>query len=196
MKIAFLASHRGSNMQTVIEACASGRLPATPVVLISNNRGAEALERARRHDVPAYVFNATTHPEPDQLDIAILNTLQSHQADLVLLAGYMKKIGPRVLAALAGRIINIHPALLPKFGGQGMFGAHVHRAVLAAGEKITGVSVHLVDGEYDHGRILAQTEVPVLPGDTVETLAERVLPKEHELLISTLRQIAAGELIL
>jgi phosphoribosylglycinamide formyltransferase-1 len=194
MNIAFLASHRGSNMQAIIGACASGALAAKPAVLVSNNRGAEALERARRHGVTVYVLNAATHTEPDQLDLAILDALLAHQTDLVVLAGYMKKIGPRVLAAFAGRIINIHPALLPKFGGQGMYGAHVHRAVLAAHETVTGASVHLVDEEYDHGRVLAQAEVPVLADDTVETLAARVLAREHEVLISTLRRITRGEL--
>jgi phosphoribosylglycinamide formyltransferase-1 len=196
MKIGFFASHRGSNMQAVIEACAKGRLSASPAVLICNNRDAEAVGRAQKSGIPAYVLNASGYPNPDDLDLAMLNALKTHAADIVVLAGFMKKIGPRVLAAYAGRIVNIHPALLPKYGGKGMYGAHVHSAVLAAGEKMTGVSVHLVDEEYDHGRVLAQAEIPVVQGDTVDSLAARVLNLEHTVLISTLQRICSGELAL
>jgi len=114
--------------------------------------------------------------------------------DLVVLAGYMKKLGPRTLARFRGRIVNTHPALLPKFGGKGMYGIHVHRAVLAAGEAKTGASVHLVDEEYDTGRVVAQREVPVLAGDTPETLAERVQQHERALLIDVLTRVADGSL--
>lgn len=183
-------------MQAVIDACSAGKLSATPAVLVSNNRGAEALQRAQCSGVPSYVLNSVTYPEPEMLDLKILDALQTHGSDIVLLAGFMKKIGPRVLSAFRGRILNIHPALLPKFGGRGMFGAKVHEAVLAAGEKITGVSVHLVDEEYDHGRVLVQGKVSVLPGDSVETLSARVLVKEHEVLIATLQGIIAGEIVL
>ena len=116
--------------------------------------------------------------------------------DTVILAGYMKRLGPLTLQAYRGRILNIHPALLPKFGGQGMYGKRVHEAVLRAGETVTGVTVHVVDELYDHGRILAQCEVPVLAGDTVDSLAERVLRQEHRLYPDTLRRIAAGEIVL
>jgi phosphoribosylglycinamide formyltransferase-1 len=194
MKIGFFASHRGSNMQTVVDACFTGKLTATPAVVVSNNRGAEALQRAQSYGVPTYVLNSIMYPDPDQLDARILESLQTHGCEIVLLAGFMKKIGPRVLSAFKGRILNIHPALLPKYGGKGMFGAKVHEAVLAAGDKITGVSVHLVDEEYDHGRVLIQAEVPVLADDSVETLAARVLQKEHEILITALRQIIEGQI--
>ncbi len=194
MRIAFLASHRGSNMQAVIDACGEGRLDATPAVLVCNNRNAEAIRRAGKHGIPAYVLNAARHADPADLDRAILTALEKHGSELILLAGFMKKIGPRVLSAYRGRILNVHPALLPKYGGKGMFGAHVHQAVLAAGEKVTGVTVHLADDEYDQGKILAQAEVPVLAGDSIETLAARVLEKEHELLVSTLRRIVSGDI--
>lgn len=108
----------------------------------------------------------------------------------------MKKIGPRVLDMFAGRILNVHPALLPQFGGQGMFGSHVHRAVLAAKEKVTGVSIHLVDAKYDHGRVLAQEQVAVMDDDSVESLSARVLHKEHEVLVRTLARILSGEIVL
>ncbi len=196
MKIGFLASHRGSNMQAVVEACEAGRLPVTPAVLICNNRGAEAIDRAKKHGIPAYVLNSVTHPDPEKLDRAMLEALQRHESEIVLLAGFMKKLGPLTLSAFRGRILNIHPALLPKYGGQGMFGAHVHRAVLAAGEKVSGISIHLVDEEYDHGKVLAQAEVPVLEGDSVESLAARILKKEHEFLVETLSRICSGKLAL
>lgn len=194
MRIGFLASHRGSNMQAVLDAHEAGRLSATPAVLISNNRGAEAIVRAERSHVPAYVLNSVTHPDPEALDRAYLDTFQRHKCEIIVLAGFMKKIGPCVLKAFRGRILNIHPSLLPRHGGQGMHGMHVHRAVLAAGDRVTGVSVHVVDEEYDHGRVLAQTEVPVLSGDTPETLADRVLKLEHEFLVETLCRVCKGDL--
>ncbi len=150
-----------------------------------------ALARARSAGVPARHLSTATHPGPEALDGALCRTLIEHGVDLVVLAGYMKKLGPQVLETFQGRIINTHPALLPKFGGQGMYGLHVHEAVLAAGEKITGVSVHLVDADYDTGPVIAQAEVPVEPGDTVEALAARVRARERDFLIEVLADIAA-----
>ena len=196
MKIGFLASHRGSNMQAVLDAIRQGELEAHPAVLVCNNRGAEAATRAAEQGMPVYILNGVTHPEEEALDEAILAALEEQKCDLIVLAGYMKKLGPKVLAVYGGRIINIHPSLLPKHGGQGMYGQHVHRAVLAAGETVTGVSIHLVNEEYDQGRILAQAEVPVLAGDTVESLAQRVLACEHRFLPETLGRITRGELAL
>ena len=160
-------------MQAVLDACASGVLAATPAVVISNNRDAEALGRAARSGLPHYHLSSATHPDPAALDAAILDALGRHDADLVLLAGYMKKLGPRTLERYRGRVLNIHPALLPRFGGQGMYGARVHEAVLASGEPETGITIHVVDEEYDHGPIVAQCRVPVHPGDTAESLAAR-----------------------
>jgi phosphoribosylglycinamide formyltransferase-1 len=161
--------------------------------VISNNGDAEALLRAGRDGIPHYHRSTKTHPNPDQLDAEILRVLRQHRAEWVILAGYLRKLGPKTLAAYRGRVINIHPALLPKYGGQGMYGAHVHEAVLAAGEKETGVTIHRVDEEYDHGAIVAQCRVPVLAGDTVETLSQRVLACEHRFLVETLERIIAGD---
>lgn len=194
MHIGFLASHRGSNMQSVVEACRAGLLAAKPAVLICNNRSGEVIARAEQQGIPASVLNAKTHPDPDALDRAMLAALQTHDCDVIVLAGFMKKIGPRVLKAFAGRIINIHPSLLPKHGGQGMYGRRVHEAVLAEGDDVTGISIHLVNGEYDEGRILAQCEVPVLEGDTVETLSARVLDREHTFLVEALGEIVSGRI--
>jgi phosphoribosylglycinamide formyltransferase-1 len=135
-----------------------------------------------------------THPDPADLDRAVLEALERHGTDLVVLAGYMKKLGPATLGRFKGRVLNIHPALLPKFGGPGMYGRRVHEAVLAAGEKESGVSIHIVDADYDTGPVIAQERVPVLPGDTPDSLAARVLEQEHRLLTATLGRIASGEL--
>jgi phosphoribosylglycinamide formyltransferase-1 len=196
MNLAFFASHRGSNMQAVFDACKNGDLRARPCVVISNNSQAEALQRAKREGVPYYHLSTKTHPTPEALDEAILQTLQGHQADLIILVGYLRKLGAKALAQYKGRVINMHPALLPKYGGQGMYGLHVHEAILAAGETETGITIHVADAEYDQGEIIAQCRVPVREQDTAETLAERVLAREHEFLVSTLKQIVAGEIIL
>jgi len=196
MNIGFLASHGGSNMQAIIDACKAGRLSAVPVVVISNNGESRALERARNEAIPSYYLSGKTHPDPDGLDQAILDVLILHGVDVVALAGYMKKLGPKTLAHFRGRILNIHPALLPKHGGKGMYGIRVHEAVITAGETESGVTVHLVTEEYDRGPILAQVRVPVMPGDTPETLAERVLVQEHILYPATLQRIATGDIVL
>ena len=196
MNLAFFASHSGSNLQAVLDACHDGRLRAHPCVVISNNSQAKALQRANQAGVAFYHLSTKTHPEPEALDEDILQTLQRHQTDLIILAGYLRKLGAKTLTQYKGRIINIHPALLPKYGGQGMYGLRVHEAVLAAGETETGVTIHLVDEEYDHGKIIAQCRVPVRDQDTAETLAERVLAYEHEFLVTTLKQIVAREIVL
>ncbi|MGC4017544.1 MAG: phosphoribosylglycinamide formyltransferase [Luteolibacter sp.] len=196
MKVGFFASHGGSNMQAVIDAIHAKRLDAVPALLISNNRQSHAASRAEREGMPFQILNASTHPDPETLDGAMLDALQQHEVELIVLAGFLKKIGPRVLEAYQGRILNIHPSLLPKFGGQGMFGSRVHQAVLDAGETTTGISIHHVNGEYDDGRVIAQCEVAVMPDDTVETLAARVLLREHAFLVETLAKITRGELTL
>jgi phosphoribosylglycinamide formyltransferase 1 len=194
MNIAFLASHNGSNMQAVVDACRDGRIPATPCVVVSNNSGSGALARANREGIPHYHLSGLTHPDPNDLDEAILQVLKRHNSYLVILAGYMCRLGKLTLAGYRGRILNIHPALLPKYGGKGMYGLAVHKAVLAAGEKYTGVTIHVVDEEYDHGRILAQCKVAISPEDTADTLAQRVLETEHTFLVDTLSRIIAGEI--
>ena len=120
--------------------------------------------------------------------------MKSHGVEVVALAGYMKKLGPRTLGAYRNRVLNVHPALLPKFGGRGMYGDRVHAAVLASGERVSGVTVHLVDEEYDRGPVISQVEVPVMPDDTPETLAARTLAQEHILYPQTLQRIASGEI--
>ncbi|MBI4005609.1 MAG: phosphoribosylglycinamide formyltransferase [Gammaproteobacteria bacterium] len=194
LNLGFLASGRGSNMQAIIDACRDGRLNAKPTVIISNNASSGALERAQSAGIAGYHLSRKKHPDPCSLDLVILQTLQRHDVNLVILAGYMQKIGPKVLNSFKNRIINIHPSLLPKFGGRGMYGMKVHEAVLAAGEKETGATVHLVSEEYDEGVILAQRTLPVEQNDTPVTLAVRVLEVEHNLYVETLRKIISGEI--
>lgn len=194
MKLGLLASHAGTNMQAIIDACKQGVLDAESAVVISNNAGSGALQRAFTEKIPAVHLSSITHPDPAALDAEMARVLSGHRVDLVVLAGYLKKIGPATIAAFPRRILNIHPALLPRFGGMGMYGARVHAAVLEAGDAVTGITVHLVDQEYDRGPVVAQCEVEVLEGDTVESLSQRVLHREHRFYIETLCRIASGEL--
>lgn len=172
----------------------AGRLDARVVLVISNNSESGALERARRAGVPWRHISAKTHPGPGAEDAAITAAIQQARADLVVLAGYMKKLGPSLLGTYRGRILNIHPALLPAYGGAGMFGIHPHEAVLTAGEAESGATVHLVTADYDRGPILGQRRVPVMPGDTPETLQKRVLTVEHEIYAEVLQGIAEGRI--
>jgi phosphoribosylglycinamide formyltransferase-1 len=169
MNIGFLASHNGSNMQAIIDACKTGALGASTAVVISNNSGSGALARAKKEGIPWYHLSDETHPNPQGLDQAILDAMREHAVDVIALVGYLKKLGPRTLSRFAGRILNIHPALLPKFGGKGMYGMHVHEAVIASGETESGVSIHIVDAEYDTGPVIAQARVSIEPTDTPET---------------------------
>jgi len=194
--LGFLASHKGTDLQAIISACKSGTLQATPTVIISNNSHSGAIIKAKREGIPFYNLSANTHPIPEELDLAILNALVLNKVDLVILAGYDRKLGIQTLTHYDGRVINIHPSLLPKHGGAGMYGIRVHQAVLDAGEKDTGISIHLIDKDYDRGRIIAQTRVAVLPSDTAESLSMRVLEREHSFFVETIGKILNGEISL
>jgi phosphoribosylglycinamide formyltransferase-1 len=193
MNIAVLASHEGTTLQAVLDACAAGKIAARVVLVISNNADSGALRRARAAGIATLHLSSATHPDAQALDRAIRAALEQSRIDLVLLAGYMRKLGPATREAYAGRILNTHPALLPRFGGPGLFGAHVHRAVLAAGVPMSGATIHLVDEEYDTGAVLAQVTVPVEAGDTEATLAARVQQAERALLVEVLAEIASGK---
>jgi len=196
LRIGVLASHEGTTLQSIIDACVEGRINGRVVAVISNNSGSGALRRAAAAGIETFHLSSITHPSGDSLDVAICDALQRARADVIFLAGYMKRLGPRTLSAFPARILNTHPALLPKFGGQGMFGDHVFEAVLAGGEPESGASVHLVDAEYDTGAVVCQERVRVLPGDTVASLKARVQACEREAVVKTLAAVANGELVL
>ena len=196
LRIGVLASHEGTTLQAILDACAAGQLPARVVTVISNNSDSGALRRAAGAGAHAVHLSGKTHPEPGALDTAMVGALEADGVEVVMLAGYMKKLEPGLLERYRGRILNTHPALLPKFGGHGMYGMRVHEAVLRAGESVSGSSMHLVDAEYDTGRVLRQAEVPVEPTDTPETLAARVQARERRLVVDVLAEIACGKLLL
>lgn len=196
LRVGVLASGEGTTLQAILDACAAGQLPVRVVTVISNNGGSGALRRGHAAGARCLHLSGKTHPAPGELDCAIAAALEADGVEVVMLAGYMKKLEPGVLGRFGGRIINTHPALLPKFGGHGMYGMRVHEAVVRAGETESGPSVHLVDGEYDTGRVLAQGKVPVLPSDDAEALAARVQERERRLVVDVLGQIARGELVL
>jgi phosphoribosylglycinamide formyltransferase-1 len=194
MRICFFASHGGSNMQAIIDAIQIGLLSAEASLLITNNSQSYALERAKLAGIPSYHLSGKTNPS--DLNEVIIEKLNKHQANIIVLAGYMKKLDDSIIDFVEGRVLNIHPALLPKFGGEGMYGINVHNAVISAEEKVSGATVHLVNNHYDEGRILNQIECPVLTDDTPEKLAERVLEIEHFIYTDTLIKITKGEIII
>jgi len=186
-RLGILASHRGSNFQAIIDACERGQINAKPVLAISNNSQSMALRRARQAGIKALHISGVTHP--DDHDQAIADALTEQAIDLVITAGYMKKLGPVTLARFTGKIINVHPSLLPRHGGPGMYGLKVHQAVIDAGDHETGISIHWVESDYDSGPVIAQVRIPVASDDTAVSLAEKVIQREHALLVSTLASL-------
>lgn len=189
-RLGVLASHTGTNFQTIADACAEGSLDAEVTALICNNSSAPVMQRAKIMNVPGFHLSGATHPDPADLDTAIHDCLAQARVQLVVLAGYMKKLGPKVLGTWAGRIINVHPSLLPKHGGQGFYGMRVHEAVISAGDPETGATVHLVTENYDEGNVLKQESITVQEDDTAQTLATRVHAIEYRLLLATIREIS------
>ena len=194
LSIAVFGSGAGSNFRAILTAIQQGDIPAARISLVlSNNSGAGILGIARANALPAIHLSRKQFPDERSFADTILSTLGDHGVNFIALAGYMKQVPPVVVGAYRGRIVNIHPALLPRFGGAGMYGMRVHEAVLGAGETTSGATVHYVDEEYDHGPVVLQQTVPVLPGDTPELLAARVLAAEHELYPAAIRRIALNE---
>jgi phosphoribosylglycinamide formyltransferase-1 len=189
MKLGFLASHGGSSAKALIAAMQHGTLAAEPGIVVTNNRDSAIFHWCLDNGIDVRHVSSKTHRGEDNADEAISTVLQNAGTDLVVCSGYMKKIGPHTLAAFPNRILNIHPALLPKFGGKGMYGDHVHRAVLAAGELHSGATVHYVSAGIDEGPILLQQQVPVLAGDTLETLRARVQAIEPDLYLLALQKL-------
>ena len=192
MNIAVFASHGGSDLQAILDGCKTACIAAKVAVVISNNSDSMALQRARNEKVPAYHLSAKKCGSEDILAEKLLEVLTEHRVDMIFLAGYMRMLHPAILERYDNRIFNIHPALLPKFGGRGMYGMNVHNAVITAGERETGVTIHRVSAQYDSGEIVAQTTVPVLADDTPEVLAARVLEREHTFLVEVISDIANG----
>lgn len=184
-RVAVLASGHGSTFAALVEAGRRGEMPAEVVLLIVSRRDVPAAELARRLGVECAVLDEKLVGAA-ACDAAMETLLTRRRVDLVVLAGYLRKVGPRTLRAFSGRLINTHPAPLPRFGGKGMFGEHVHRAVLDAGVATSAATVHLVEDDYDSGPVIAERPVPVLPNDDVHTLRERVQAVERALLVSTI----------
>jgi len=194
LRVGVLVSGTGSNLQALIDACRSGELPAKIAVVISNVPTAFALERARAAGIPAVVVSHRAYPSADGFETALRETLVMHRVELVCLAGFLRILSAQFVAAFPGRIMNIHPALLPAFGGKGMYGERVHLAVLASGVPRTGCTVHFVTEVPDGGPIIAQATVPVQAGDTSATLAARVAKEEHRLYPAAVRLFAERRL--
>ena len=180
MRIAVLVSGRGSNLQAILDAEKRNIEKFNVAVVMSDKKDAYALTRAKENDIPAYHVSFTNR------DQKILDYLKQYKIDLVVLAGYLKKIGDNILEEYDNRIINIHPSLLPKYGGKGMHGMNVHRAVLENNEQESGATVHYVTSVYDEGEIIRQEKVAVENGDTPEQLAQRVLEVEHRILVESI----------
>lgn len=194
VRIGVLVSGNGTNLQAILDACGRGDIPGEVVVVVSSRSGAYAVERARQAGVPAVVLAPRSFPDREAYDAKLSEVLQAHAVDLVCLAGFLRILTPEFIAQFAGRIMNIHPALLPAFGGVGMYGAHVHEAVLASGVKISGCTVHFVDETPDGGPIILQAAIPVRDDDTEETLAARIAEEEHRLYPEAIRLFADGRL--
>ena len=193
-RIAVLASGGGTNLQAILDHldALGGRRMGEVVVVASDRPGAGALERARVREIPRAIIQTRSDPAAQPLG----DLLREHRVDMIALAGYLRLVPEQIVDAYRGRIVNVHPALLPAFGGAGMYGARVHQAVLDSGATVSGVTVHFVDTAYDRGPIIAQWPVPVLRGDTPESLAARVLQVEHVLYPLAVHGVAAGELAL
>ncbi|HEY8571439.1 phosphoribosylglycinamide formyltransferase [Phenylobacterium sp.] len=192
LKLGFLASGNGTSARAIVNAIKAGQIPAETRLLVSNNRTAPALDWAREAGVPTLCI--PTHADPEGADESLAAEMAEHGVELIVLSGYLRKLGPATLARYGGRILNIHPGPLPAFGGHGMYGRRVHEAVIAAGVAESGAAIHLVDEEYDRGPIVAQRSVPVEAGDTPETLEARVTAMEPLFFVETLRKIAEGTL--
>ena len=194
LRWAVFASGGGSNFQALIDRREGGDLQVELALLIGNNSTAFAFERARKYGIPVLHLAPGRFPDEAAYSGHLLSVLHEHSIDFIALAGYMKKIPPQVVAAYTNRIVNIHPALLPAFGGTGLYGEKVHQAVLDSGAKVSGITIHFVDNDYDHGPIIYQATVPVLDDDDAHSLAKRVLGVEHASYWKAVAAVSTGRL--
>jgi formyltetrahydrofolate-dependent phosphoribosylglycinamide formyltransferase len=192
LKIAVFASGGGTNFESLMDRKNAGDLHVEFALFIGNNSKARAFERARAHGIPAVHLAPSQFVDPKEYANRLMHELESHGIELIVLAGYMKQLPGPVIQKFQNRIVNIHPALLPAFGGKGMYGIHVHEAVIASGVKVTGVTVHLADEEYDNGPIITQAVAPVLDDDTAESLQQRVLRLEYDTYWRAIEALAQG----
>lgn len=192
-RIAILVSGSGSNMMAVIEACKNGHIAGKVGCVISSNHTALAIEKAKQFNISTYISSKSDFSSPEMRDEHMLTILEKNKTDLIVLAGYLGILSSQIIRKYSGKIINVHPSLLPKFGGHGFFGMNVHKAVIEAGEKYSGATVHLVDEGIDTGKILSQEKVKVEKSDTPETLAKKVLKIEHKILVETIKNLTQNE---
>lgn len=192
-KIAVFISGGGSNLQSLIDASKNGKLSGEIVLVVSSKLKAYGLERARNSGIDTFVFRTKDYPGKDVAESDLFDMLEEYQIEYIALAGYLRLLPEQIVKKYTGKIVNIHPALLPKYGGKGMYGHFVHEAVLAAGDIESGATVHLVDEIYDNGRILLQKKTPVKPDDTPDTLAARVLVLEHQIYPVALENLIKGK---
>jgi phosphoribosylglycinamide formyltransferase-1 len=191
-RIAVFASGGGSNLQALIDRIRSGGLPVEIAFVLSNNSKSGALEKARAFGAPAYHVSSLSEGGEGKAVARMLDLLDGHKADLLVLAGYMKPVPTELLARMKNRVVNIHPALLPAFGGQGFYGHKVHEGVVARGCQYTGLTIHMVNDRYDEGQILLQRVVPVPPGSTADEVGALVLKQEHAWYWQVIRAFATG----
>ena len=194
MAVLVSAKGRGTNMQALIEGCKSAKINGEVAVVIGTKEGSPALENAASEGVATLAISPKSFQAVSDYDAAVLQALQEHNVDLVCLAGYMRLLGVDIIRSYRHRVMNIHPALVPMFAGKGMYGHHVHEAVIERGVKVTGVTVHFVDEEYDHGPIIVQTPVLVEEDDDPDSLAARVLKQEHASYVRAVSLFADGKL--
>jgi phosphoribosylglycinamide formyltransferase 1 len=189
-RVAIFASGGGSNAQALMDAMRAPEFPAEAVLLFSDKETAHALERAKEAGVMTLYLDPKGYDSRQDFDRALVTILGELKVDIICFAGYMRIVSPVLIKAFAGRILNVHPSLLPKFGGEGMYGMHVHKAVIQAGVSESGATVHMVTEAVDEGEIVLQAKVVVGPGDTPESLAKRVLEQEHLIYPQALRLIS------
>lgn len=194
IKLGFLASRNGSSFRAIVEAIEEGFFAGEARLLVSNNRTAPALEFAREKNIATEVI--PTQADATLADARLAEVMTAAGVELIVLSGYLRRLGPVTLERYRNRIVNVHPGPIPEFGGEGMYGRRVHEAVIAAAVPETAITIHLVDEEYDHGPVLGRWAVPVRPGETVESLEGKVTAMEPWLFVETLQKIAAGELVL
>lgn len=194
LRFAVLASGGGSNLQAILDRIRAGQLPARLVFTASNNSAAPALEKTRAAGAAAHHVSAKTEGSDAAVTARLLALLDEHAPDLLVLAGYMKKVPDAVLARMKNRVINIHPALLPKYGGAGMYGHHVHEAVVKAGEAFSGMTIHMVNENYDEGQIVLQRRTTLAAGDDADAVARKVLAVEHDSYWRVLKAFADGDI--